>query len=74
MLGSADGIHTVDRTMKKGDHFCFLLLNSCSYPRIGFFQSNQVRNLMVDVLFIQAKLYPDISYRQVKCFVVMCDL
>lgn len=37
------------------------------YPRIEFFQSNQLRNLMVDILFIYAKLNPDVSYRQVPC-------
>ncbi|XP_061182868.1 TBC1 domain family member 5-like isoform X5 [Saccostrea echinata] len=35
-----------------------------TYPRIAFFQSNQVRNLMVDILFIYAKLNADTSYRQ----------
>ncbi|XP_048729402.2 TBC1 domain family member 5-like isoform X4 [Ostrea edulis] len=35
-----------------------------TYPRIAFFQSNQVRNLMVDILFIFAKLNADTSYRQ----------
>ncbi|XP_069119792.1 TBC1 domain family member 5-like isoform X4 [Argopecten irradians] len=35
-----------------------------TYPRIAFFQSNQVRNLMVDILFIYAKINTDISYRQ----------
>jgi len=35
------------------------------YPRIEFFQSNQLRNLMVDILFIYAKLNTDVSYRQV---------
>ncbi|GAB1606602.1 TBC1 domain family member 5-like isoform X6 [Argonauta hians] len=35
-----------------------------TYPRIEFFQSNQVRNMMVDILFIYAKLNIDLSYRQ----------
>ncbi|XP_036358117.1 TBC1 domain family member 5 isoform X7 [Octopus sinensis] len=35
-----------------------------TYPRIEFFQSNQVRNMMVDILFIYAKLNVDLSYRQ----------
>lgn len=35
-----------------------------TYPRIEFFQSNQVRNMMVDILFIYAKLNTDLSYRQ----------
>ncbi|XP_071104007.1 TBC1 domain family member 5-like isoform X4 [Haliotis cracherodii] len=35
-----------------------------TYPKIEFFQSNQLRNLMVDILFIYAKVNPDLSYRQ----------
>ncbi|XP_076090904.1 TBC1 domain family member 5-like isoform X4 [Mytilus galloprovincialis] len=35
-----------------------------TYPRIEFFQSNALRNLMVDILFIFAKINPEISYRQ----------
>ncbi|BFZ06429.1 hypothetical protein BsWGS_09466 [Bradybaena similaris] len=35
-----------------------------THPRIEFFQSNQLRNLMVDILFVYAKENPDISYRQ----------
>jgi len=36
-----------------------------SYPRIQFFRTEPVRTLMVDTLFIYAKLYPQLSYRQV---------
>ncbi|RUS75946.1 hypothetical protein EGW08_016292 [Elysia chlorotica] len=35
-----------------------------TYPRIEFFQSNQLRNLMVNILFIFAKENPELSYRQ----------
>ncbi|CAI9721304.1 Hypothetical predicted protein [Octopus vulgaris] len=49
-----DVIRTNFRRMKLGT----------SYPRIEFFQSNQVRNMMVDILFIYAKLNVDLSYRQ----------
>ncbi|CAG5116642.1 unnamed protein product [Candidula unifasciata] len=35
-----------------------------THPKIEFFQSNQLRNLMVDILFVYAKENPDISYRQ----------
>ncbi|XP_013395365.1 TBC1 domain family member 5-like isoform X2 [Lingula anatina] len=35
-----------------------------TYPRIEFFHSNKVRNMMVDGLFIYAKIKPDVSYRQ----------
>ncbi|XP_067686086.1 TBC1 domain family member 5-like isoform X2 [Haliotis asinina] len=35
-----------------------------TYPKIEFFQSNQLRNLMVDILFIYAKVNPELSYRQ----------
>uniref|UniRef100_A0A2C9L1G2 Rab-GAP TBC domain-containing protein n=1 Tax=Biomphalaria glabrata TaxID=6526 RepID=A0A2C9L1G2_BIOGL len=34
------------------------------YPKIEFFQSNQLRNLMVNILFIFAKENPELSYRQ----------
>ncbi|XP_052252707.1 TBC1 domain family member 5-like isoform X2 [Dreissena polymorpha] len=51
-----------------------------TYPRIEFFQSNQLRNLMVDILFIYAKLNPEVSYRQgmhellaPMIFVLHCD-
>ena len=37
----------------------------CSYPKIEFFQSNQMRNVMVDILFIFAKENPEVSYQQV---------
>ncbi|KAK3788906.1 hypothetical protein RRG08_010155 [Elysia crispata] len=35
-----------------------------TYPRIEFFQSNQLRNLMVNILFIFAKENVELSYRQ----------
>ncbi|XP_025080541.1 TBC1 domain family member 5-like isoform X5 [Pomacea canaliculata] len=35
-----------------------------TYPKIEFFQSNQMRNVMVDILFIYAKENPDVSYQQ----------
>ncbi|XP_053409326.1 TBC1 domain family member 5-like isoform X4 [Mercenaria mercenaria] len=51
-----------------------------TYPRIEFFQSNQLRNLMVDILFIYAKQNPEVSYRQgmhellaPMIFVLHCD-
>ena len=41
------------------------LLLPFSYPKIEFFQSNQMRNVMVDILFIFAKENPEVSYQQV---------
>ncbi|XP_076456116.1 TBC1 domain family member 5-like isoform X2 [Babylonia areolata] len=35
-----------------------------TYPKIEFFQSNQMRNVMVDILFIFAKENPEVSYQQ----------
>jgi len=36
-----------------------------SYPKIDFYHTNGVRTMMVDILFIFAKLKPETSYRQV---------
>jgi len=36
-----------------------------SYPKIEFYHTDGVRTMMVDILFIYAKLKPETSYRQV---------
>lgn len=36
-----------------------------SYPKIEFYHTDGVRTMMVDILFIFAKLKPETSYRQV---------
>ena len=41
-----------------------LVLNG-SYPKIEFYHTDGVRTMMVDILFIYAKLKPETSYRQV---------
>ena len=35
------------------------------YPRIEFFHTNYIHDMMVAILFVYAKLHTDISYRQV---------
>ena len=46
--------------------FNFCLLDSIvSYPKIEFYHTDGIRTMMVDILFIYAKLKPYISYRQV---------
>jgi len=41
------------------------LLTLDSYPKIEFYHTDGVRTMMVDILFIYAKLKPETSYRQV---------
>jgi len=42
-----------------------------SYPKIEFYHTDGVRTMMVDILFIYAKLKPETSYRQVLCSLAM---
>jgi len=46
----------------KGALMC---LTCDSYPKIEFYHTDGVRTMMVDILFIFAKLKPETSYRQV---------
>ena len=36
-----------------------------SYPKLDFYHTDGIRTMMVDILFVYAKLKPDVSYRQV---------
>ncbi len=36
------------------------------YPKIEFFHTDEIRVMMVDALFIYAKLNPEVAYRQVR--------
>jgi len=40
-------------------------ITAASYPKIEFYHTDGVRTMMVDILFIYAKLKPETSYRQV---------
>lgn len=42
------------------------------YPTIEFFHLEKIRNMMVDLLFLFAKVHPDIAYRQVLYLVSLC--
>lgn len=35
-----------------------------TYPEVPFFQRDQVRALMLRVLFVYSKLHPNVSYKQ----------
>ena len=43
-----------------------ICLLACRYPKIEFFHTDEIRTMMVDALFIYAKLNPDVAYRQVR--------
>jgi hypothetical protein len=43
----------------------WVCLTCNSYPKIEFYHTDGVRTMMVDILFIFAKLKPETSYRQV---------
>ena len=63
----SSNIHICDKVSAEIIFFVILMkIFFVRYPKIEFFHTDEIRTMMVDALFIYAKLNPDVAYRQVR--------
>lgn len=65
-LANSLAIKLSEKELVNASVFIVFACTTCdSYPKIEFYHTDGVRTMMVDILFIYAKLKPETSYRQV---------